>query len=123
MRRERASTAKAICSMTMIAKTTRRIDGLGQGPCLFQGSSSTLRFAALQGREEGGQKYVAQTLLSVPAASSIPIGHRQECLCHTSQMALPPAIKSAAFAMNEKSCKQVGFPRPQKLGLGITEEA
>jgi hypothetical protein len=41
----------------------------------------------------GDQKYVAQTLLSVPAFCMISIGHRQECLCHTSQMEFRPKTR------------------------------
>jgi hypothetical protein len=61
--------------------------------------------------EHEGQKYVAQSLLSVPASSTIVIVHRQECLCHTSQIAIFPAIKAGASAVDGKSCMRVGVPR------------
>jgi len=74
--------------MAMISKTTRMIYGPCQGPHLFQNWC-----------EQRSQKYVAQTLLSVPASSMIIIVSRRECLCHTSQ-----AIKARAASMNRKSC-------------------
>jgi len=53
---------------------------------------------------EQREKYVAQTLLSVPAFCTIPIGHRQECLCHTNQMEFKPMLRrvsvSAAALLN-----------------------
>jgi hypothetical protein len=57
--------------MTMIANTTKKIYGSGLRPRVFQGWC-----------EEEGQKCVAQTLLSVPASSTVVTMHRQECLCH-----------------------------------------
>src|SRR5947209_12194099 len=104
--------------MTMIAKTTRRFFGSGLGPHMFQDWC-----------EQEGHKYVAQTLLSVfafftllpPQAgphsrAAFAREWAEECLCHTSQIAISPAIKAGASATNGKSCKRVGIPRSARDG-------
>src|SRR2546430_8734079 len=51
----------------------------------------------------GDQKYVAQTLLSVPAFCRISVGHRQERLCHIRQMEFrPKAGMGNAFAFADR---------------------
>jgi len=67
--------------MTMIAETTRRFFGSALGLHMFQDCC-----------EHGGQKYVAQTLLSVPASSAIL--HRR----HINRMVIHPAIKFGTSA-------------------------
>src|SRR5690348_1053304 len=106
--------------MTMIAKMTRRFFGSGLGPHMFQDWC-----------EQEGQKYAAQTLMSVPGTlrsyadkgkagphsrAGFAREWAEECLCHTSQIAISPAIKAGHSAANGKSWKRVGIPRSARDG-------
>lgn len=97
---------KMICPMTMIAEMTQEIYGFVLGPHMLQDWC-----------EEEAQKYVAQTLLPVPASSASV--HRR----HTNQVAIPLTIKTKAPIVDWKSHNRIGFPRPRKLGLGIAQKA
>src|ERR1051326_1173376 len=106
--------------MTMIAKPARRFFGSGLEPHMFEDWC-----------EKEDQKYVAQTLLSVPASlrSYADTGKAgphsragfarewaEEGLCHTSQIVISLAKKAGASSPNGKSCKRVGIPRSARDG-------